>query len=160
MNYMYKIYLISFVLTLFLFFYNNKEHFTDVFTLPGKYDVNFIYYYSLKSSESLKLKEQILKLKDNINNTTINCFKLKIFIIEVEQYPLIQKKYNIVKSPTMHLMFQNKNEVFYEEFNESPTFINLTNAINNIYTKKLQYATYKLLVSKNDKVFNDILRNS
>ena len=60
MNYMYKIYLISLILTFFLFIYNNKEHFTDTFTLPKKYDINFVYFYSSQSNESIKLKERMI----------------------------------------------------------------------------------------------------
>lgn len=138
---MYKIYLIAFMLTLFLFLYNNKECFSDDFTLPSKYDIHTIYFYSSKSKESLKLKEQMINLKENMNNTTINCYKFRIFIVDLEQYPLTQKKYNIKKTPTIFLMFYDKNKLVYEEFDQNPTFLTLTNAVNNIYTKKIQKAS-------------------
>ncbi len=155
MKYMYKIYLISFILTFFLFLYNNNEHFDDNFTLPTKYDIHFVYFYSSKVDESIKLKEQIIKLKENMSNTTIDCFKFRIFLVNLDQHPLTQNKYNITKAPTIFIMYSNKNKIFYEEFTQSPTFVNITNAINNIYTKKIQIATFKVLQAR-----EKLLKNS
>lgn len=145
---MYKIYLISLILTFFLFIYNNKEHFTDTFTLPKKYDINFVYFYSSQSNESIKLKERMVKIKENMNNSKINCFDLKIFLVDLDHHPLTQKKYNITKAPTMFIMFMDQNKVLYEEFNQIPTYITITNAINNIYQKKIQVATKKVLIAR------------
>lgn len=148
MNYMYKVYMIAFILTLFLFLYNNNEYFTDTFTLPGKYDIHFVYFYSSKVNESLKLKERIIKLKENMSNTKINCFDFKIFLVDVEHYPLIQRKYNITKVPTMFIMLMNDNKVIYEEFDQIPSYISITNSINNIYSKKIKNATNRVLKAR------------
>ena len=148
MNYIYKVYLISFILTLFLFFYDNNEYFTDNFTLPGKYDIHFVYFYSTQSDESIKLKEQIIKLKENMSNTNINCFKFRIFLVDLDKHPITQKKYNISKSPTIYIMYSDNNKIYYEDYNKPPTYVNITNSINNIYTKKIQYATFKLLKTR------------
>jgi hypothetical protein len=154
MKYMYKIYLISLILTFFLFIYNNKEHFDDKFTLPGKYDIHFVYFYSSKSDESIKLKEQIIKLKENVNNSVINCFKLRIFLVNLDEHPLTQRKYNINKAPTMFIMLMDKEKVYYEEFTQNPSYVNITNAINNIYTNKIQQATYRVFKARNQLLFN------
>lgn len=146
---MYKIYLIAFILTFFLFLYNNAEHFDDKFTLPGKYDIHFIYFYTSKSDESIKLKEQLIKVKENMNNTMVDCFKVRIFLVNLDHHPLTQNKYNITKAPTMFIMYTHKKKVLYEEFTKSPTYINITNSINNIYTNKIQDATGKMLIARN-----------
>jgi len=148
MKYMYKIYLISLILTFFLFLYNNNEHFDDKFTLPGKYDIHFIYFYSSKSDESIKLKEQIIKLKENMSNSIIDCFKFRIFLVNIDNHPLTQNKYNITKAPTMFIMYSNDKKIYHEDFSQSPTYLNLTNAINNIYTKKIQLSTIKVLQAR------------
>jgi hypothetical protein len=150
MNYMYKIYLISFILTFFLFIYNNNEYFTDNFTLPGKYDINFVYFYSSQSDESIKLKETMIKIKENMSNTKINCFDFKVFLVDLDNHPLTQRKYNITKAPTMFIMFKEQNKVLYEEFTQIPTYVNITNAVNNIYVNKIQNATKKVLKARSN----------
>lgn len=152
MNYMYKIYLISLILTFFLFIYNNKEHFTDTFTLPKKYDINFVYFYSSQSNESIKLKERMIKIKENMNNSKINCFDFKVFLVDLDHHPLTQNKYNITKAPTMFIMFMDQNKVLYEEFTQIPTYITITNAVNNIYQKKIQDATKKVLKARENNI--------
>lgn len=154
MKYMYKVYLIAFILTFFLFLYNNAEHFDDKFTLPGKYDIHFVYFYSSKSDESIKLKELIIKIKENMNNTMINCFKLRIFLVNLDHHPLTQHKYNITKAPTIFIMYTDSKKIYYEEYTQPPTYVGITNAINNIYTKKIQIATGKVLLAR-EKLMQD-----
>ena len=145
MNYMYKVYLIAFLLTIILFIYDNKEHFDDDFVLPGKFDINIVYFYSNKSNESMKLKEQMLNLKETMNNNMINCFKIKFYLVNLDQKPLVQKKYNINQLPTIFIMYNLKNKIYYENYKKTPSYILLTDAINNIYSKRINNANLEIL---------------
>ena len=142
-----KVILIAFIFLILYCFYETKELFTDEIPEPGKFDINIIFFYSDNCSECKKIKNPWFKIKENLNNSMTNAYKIRMFEVNGDLKQLVIKKYNIKYYPTILFLYNNKS-LKKETYKGILSYISFTQALNNIYKNILAERTIDMIKSK------------
>ena len=144
LNNLIKIILIAFIYSILLCINSKKELFTDFIPTLEKFDIHILFFSSDNSSESNKIKHIWHKIKQNLNNHSVNAYKIKMFEIDVDKKPLLTSKYNVKKYPSIYFSYYNKDIKTKYEYNDTISYLSFIKSINNIYKSILTQRTIEL----------------
>ena len=117
LNNLIKIFLIALIYSIIFCINDKKELFTDHISTLEKFDIHILFFNSNNSSESKKIKPIWQKIKQNLNNHSVNAYKIKMYEIDVDKKPLLTSKYNIKKYPSIYFVYYNKDIIKKYDYN-------------------------------------------
>lgn len=144
LNNLIKIFLIALIYSIIFCINDKKELFTDHISTLEKFDIHILFFNSNNSSESKKIKPIWQKIKQNLNNHSVNAYKIKMFEIDVDKKPLLTYKYNVKKYPSIYFSYYNKDIKKKYEYNDTISYLSFIKSINSIYKSILTQRTIEL----------------